>query len=287
MDRGDRVGKLFICGTPIGNLEDVTIRLLKTLRQVDIIACEDTRHTLKLLSRYKIKKPLISYHEYSKLEKEEQIVNLLQSGKSIALVSDAGMPTISDPGERLVKKVIEAGIALEIVPGPSALVSALALSGMSTEAFVFEGFLPSRSSKRKEKLQALKDEPRTIILYEAPHRLVACLQDIKTIMGPERKIAITRELTKIHEEIKRGSVDELYHYYSLNPPRGEICLVISGQQVGDKAKDLREIADEVEELIQKGMDKKEALKKKAHEYGIKKSILYNYFLENEKKNFMY
>lgn len=275
------MGKLYICGTPIGNLEDVSIRLLKTLRRVDIIACEDTRHTLKLLSRYKINKPLLSYHEYSKPEKEEQIIELVKSGRNIALVSDAGMPAISDPGERLVKKAIEAGIEMEVIPGPSAFVSALALSGMSTEAFVFEGFLPARSTKRREHLEALKDESRTIILYEAPHRLLACLEDIKAIMGLERGITVSRELTKIHEEVKRGSADELCTYYQLNPPRGEICIIISGKSVIVAAISIKEIADEVKELTQKGMDKKEALKKKAREYGIKKSILYNYLLENK------
>lgn len=273
------MGKLYICGTPIGNLEDASIRLLKTLRQVDLIACEDTRHTLRLLNRYHIKKPLLSYHEHSKPEKEDHIIRLLEDGKNIALVSDAGMPAISDPGERLVKKAIEAGISLEIIPGPSASVSALALSGMDTTAFVFEGFLPARISPRRTQLEALKDEPRTIILYEAPHRLLACLSDIKAILGEERKMAVIRELTKIHEEVQRGSAAELYTYFSLNPPRGEISLVIAGKPAVKEARSLPEIAREVEELVEKGMDKKEAFKMKAREYGIKKSTLYKYFLE--------
>ncbi|MGS0763099.1 16S rRNA (cytidine(1402)-2'-O)-methyltransferase [Syntrophomonas curvata] len=273
------MGKLYICGTPIGNLEDASIRLLRILRRVDLIACEDTRHTLRLLNRYHIKKPLLSYHEHSKPEKEDHIIRLLEGGKNIALVSDAGMPAISDPGERLVKKAIEAGIDLEVVPGPSASVSALALSGMDTDAFVFEGFLPARSSPRRAKLEALKEESRTIILYEAPHRLSACLEDIKAIFGEERRIAVVRELTKIHEEVKRGSVAELCAFYSLNPPRGEISLIIAGKPAAAEAKSLPAIAREVEELLQKGMDKKEAFKLKAREYGIKKSTLYKYFLE--------
>ena len=273
------MGKLYICATPIGNLEDASIRLLKTLRQVDMIACEDTRHTLKLLNRYKIKQQLISYHEHSKPEKEDYIIELLREGKDIALVSDAGMPAISDPGEGLVKKAITAGIKLEVIPGPSALISALAISGMDTTAFVFEGFLPSRSSQRRERLEKLKEETRTIILYEAPHRLLACLKDIQSILGEERQLAIARELTKVYEEVKRGSVTELYEYYSLNPPRGEISIIIEGKEVVVEAKSLAAIAREVEELLEQGMDKKEAFKKKAHEYGIKKSMLYNYFVK--------
>ncbi|HHV15806.1 MAG TPA: 16S rRNA (cytidine(1402)-2'-O)-methyltransferase [Gelria sp.] len=275
------MGKLYVCATPIGNLEDVSIRLLKTLRQVDIIACEDTRHTLKLLNHYKIKKQLISYHEHSKPEKEDYIIKLLQEGKDIALVSDAGMPAISDPGERLVKKAITAGINLEVIPGPSALITALAVSGMDTTAFVFEGFLPPRSSLRRKRLEKLKEEPRTIILYESPHRLLVCLQDIESVLGKERKLAIARELTKIYEEIKRGSAAQLYEYYSLNPPRGEICIIIQGKAVVVETKSLPEIAREVEELLEQGMNKKEALKKKAREYGIKKSTLYNYFIDSK------
>ena len=275
------MGKLYICATPIGNLEDATIRLLKTLRQVDMIACEDTRHTLKLLNRYKIKKQLISYHEHSKPEKEDYIIELLREGKDIALVSDAGMPAISDPGENLVKKAISAGIDLEVIPGPSALIAALAISGMDTTAFVFEGFLPSRSSQRRERLEKLKEETRTIILYEAPHRLLACLKDIELILGEERQLAIARELTKVYEEVKRGSVTELYEYYSLNPPRGEISIIIEGKEVVVEAKSLTEIIREVEELLEQGMDKKEAFKTKAREYGIKKSMLYNYFVKSK------
>ena len=275
------MGTLYICATPIGNLEDASIRLLKTLRKVDMIACEDTRQTLKLLNRYKIKKQLISYHEHSKPEKEDYIIELLREGKDIALVSDAGMPAISDPGERLVKKAITAGIKLEVIPGPSALIAALAISGIDTAVFIFEGFLPSRSSQRKERLEMLKEETRTIILYEAPHRLLACLKDIQSILGEERQLAVARELTKVYEEVKRGSAAELYEYYSLNPPRGEISIIIQGKAVAAEAKSLVEIAQEVEELLEQGMDKKEAFKTKAREYGIKKSMLYNYFVKSK------
>lgn len=275
------MGTLYICATPIGNLEDASIRLLKTLRKVDMIACEDTRHTLKLLNRYKIKKQLISYYEHSKPEKEDYIIELLRQGKDIALVSDAGMPAISDPGERLVKKAIIEGIKLEVIPGPSALIAALAISGIDTTAFTFEGFLPSRSSQRRARLEMLKEETRTIILYEAPHRLLACLKDIQLILGEERQLAVARELTKVYEEVKRGSAGELYEYYSLNPPRGEISIIIQGKAVIAEVKSLVEIAQEVEELLEQGMDKKEAFKMKAREYGIKKSMLYNYFVNSK------
>ncbi|MGI5912673.1 MAG: 16S rRNA (cytidine(1402)-2'-O)-methyltransferase [Syntrophomonadaceae bacterium] len=274
------MGKLFICATPIGNLEDASIRLLKTLRKVDIIVCEDTRHTLKLLNHYKIKKTLFSYHKFSKPEKEDNIIEMIKEGKDIALVSDAGMPAISDPGERLVAKAIDAGIQLEVIPGPSALISALALSGLNTASFVFEGFLPSRRAKRRQQLEKLREEHRTIILYEAPHRLLACLEDIKAIMGEGRRIVLAREITKIHEEIKRGSVEEIYTHFSLNPPRGEISLIIAGKKTVIEKKSIDEVVQEVKELVKQGMDKKEALKKKASENGIKKSILYESFIKN-------
>ena len=180
-----------------------------------------------------------------------------------------------------MKKAISAGIDLEVIPGPSALIAALAISGMDTTAFVFEGFLPSRSSQRRERLEKLKEETRTIILYEAPHRLLACLKDIELILGEERQLAIARELTKVYEEVKRGSVTELYEYYSLNPPRGEISIIIEGKEVVVEAKSLTEIIREVEELLEQGMDKKEAFKTKAREYGIKKSMLYNYFVKSK------
>ena len=195
------MGKLYICGTPIGNLDDVSIRLLKTLRKVDLIACEDTRQTVKILNRFKIKTPLTSYHEHSSKGKEDYLLEELLSGKNIALVSDAGMPLISDPGETLVKRVITADIDLEIVPGPSALICALALSGLDSTAFIFEGFLPNRSSKRREALTALQKETRTIILYEAPHRLSSTLKDIEEVMGGDRPIVVARELTKKYEEM--------------------------------------------------------------------------------------
>lgn len=272
------MSKLYICGTPIGNLEDVSIRLLKTLRRVDIIACEDTRHTAKLLSRYKIKKPLISYHEHSSREKEEYILNLLLEGKEIALVSDAGMPGISDPGEGLIKKAVEKDIPLEVVPGPCAAVAALALSGMDTSGFVFVGFLPAKEGKREEVLQELKEEKRTLIFYEAPHRLLKTLKDMKKTWGGERGIAVVRELTKVYEEVKRGSLDDMVEYFTVNAPRGEFTLVVQGD-ASEKEADMEQVLAEVKVLMDQGVNKKEALKLKAREYKLKKSELYKSFID--------
>lgn len=275
------MGTLFICGTPIGNMDDASIRLLKTLRKVDLIACEDTRHTIKLLNRFKIKNKLISYHEYSSREKEDYLIEQLLAGKSIALVSDAGMPVISDPGQTLVKKAVEAGIRIEVVPGPSALIAALAVSGLDSREFIFAGFLPERSAKRKQDLQRYLHEARTVIFYEAPHRLAAALNDMEAVLGGERQAVAARELTKIFEEVKRGSIKELKEIFTQSPPRGEICLLLAGSDRTSETKDIKEIAAEINTLVQAGMDKKEALKIKAREYHIKKAILYKYFVENK------
>lgn len=277
-----KAGKLYICGTPIGNLDDVSIRLLKTLRRVDIIACEDTRVSVKLLNRFKIKTRLISYHEYSKQEKEDYILSRLLQGQNIALLSDAGMPTISDPGERLIKRALQANIQLEIIPGPSALTAALALSALDSSAFIFTGFLPSRRRRRRQELGRLQNEQRTIVLYEAPHRLQECLQDIAEIMGTDRKLAVARELSKKHEEVKRGTAGELLQYYSISPPRGEICLVIGAAAEKSAEADWECILKETWELIDSGADKKEAFKVKAKEYGVRKNELYKKFVDKKR-----
>lgn len=276
------MGKLYICGTPIGNMEDVSIRLLKTLRQVDLIACEDTRQTIKLLNHYKIKKPLISYHEHSDKNREDHLLNKLLEGQNIALVSDAGMPTISDPGENLIKRAIEAGVDIEVVPGPSAFTAALAVSGLDASSFIFIGFLPSKAKKRRELLAEFIDAQRTVICYEAPHRLLEALQDIKDILGPDRYVVVARELTKKFEEVLRGTAGELIEHFTEKAPKGEICLLIDKKNASEEV-DFQQIIAEVEELINKGVDKKEAFKMKAKEYSIKKSEIYNYFVEKEKK----
>lgn len=272
------MGKLYICGTPIGNLEDVSIRLLKTLRKVDFIVCEDTRRTIKLLNHYKIKKPLISYHEHSKKEKEDYILGLLMEGNEIALVSDAGMPGISDPGENLVKRAIDAEIPVEVIPGPTAAVSALAVSGIDASSFVFVGFLPNKKGKRREEILKLKEEKRTMVFYESPHRLIETLKDMQEIWGEDRRIAVARELTKVYEEVIRASLKEAVSYFELNPPKGEFTLVIEGDKT-EKEASLEEILREVKELIESGINRNEAFKIKAREYKLRKSDLYKSFIE--------
>lgn len=272
-------GKLYICGTPIGNLEDASIRLLKTLRTVDMIACEDTRHTIKLLNHFKIKNRLISYHEHSSYQKEQYILEELSRGMRIALVSDAGMPTISDPGEKLISKAIAAGTEIEVIPGPSACTAALAVSGLDSSSFVFLGFLPPKKSKRQSSLESFKKQPRTLVLYEAPHRLLDTLEDIAAVMGEQQQVCIAREITKIHEEVRRGAAAELVHYYKDNPPRGEICLVVPVQEETAGPINMERIIRETVELINNGVEKKEALKMKAQEYKIKKSTIYKQYLE--------
>lgn len=273
------MGKLYICGTPIGNLEDASIRLLKTLRRVDCIACEDTRQTLKLLNHFKIKNRLVSYHEHSNRQKEDFLLQEMLEGKEIALVSDAGMPAISDPGQQLVRRAVEADIPIEVIPGPSAVTTLVAISGIDCSTFIFAGFLPNRSQKRRQYLSALVDEKRPVICYEAPHRLLAALEDIEQTMGSERELIVARELTKVHEEVLRGSVAFLKEKFTLTAPRGEICLIIEGKMESEATPDLDTIIEEVEELIQKGMTKKEAFKMKASQYHLQKSTIYNYYVE--------
>jgi len=273
-------GTLYVCGTPIGNLEDVSIRLLKTLRRVDLIACEDTRHTIKLLNRYKIKKPLLSYHEHSSNEREEHLLHEILNGKNIALVSDAGMPCISDPGPELVKKAIESGINIEVIPGPSAFTAALAISGLDSSSFIFYGFLPRQRNLRRSLLKDLQEESRTVIFYEAPHRLLTSLADMKELLGEEQPLTLGRELTKQYQEMQHGTVAELLEIFQTRTPRGEICLLLPGRQRVQPTAALEQIANETEQLIKQGVDKKEAFKVKAHEYGIKKSLLYKYFIDH-------
>ncbi len=273
------MGKLYICGTPIGNLEDVSIRLLKTLRMVDFIACEDTRHTIKLLNRYKIKKRLISYHEHSSRNREDYILNQLLEGKKVALLSDAGMPGICDPGERLIQRAIENDLDIEVIPGPSAAVSALTVSGLDSSTFVFEGFLPRQASKRIETLESNKEEARTIIYYETPHRLMKTLLDIQAVLGENRKIVVVRELTKRHQEIIRGSVDEIIDKFQQQVPRGEFCLLIGGQVKEPLKLNVEQLIEELDELIEDGMNKKEAFRLKAKQYQLQKSLVYKYYTD--------
>ncbi|TYP57380.1 16S rRNA (cytidine(1402)-2'-O)-methyltransferase [Thermosediminibacter litoriperuensis] len=284
-------GILYLCPTPIGNLEDITLRVLRVLKEVDYIAAEDTRVTRKLLNHYGIKTPLTSYREHNRAEKGEEIVRDLLEGKSVALVSDAGTPGISDPGEDLVKKAVEAGIRVVPLPGPSAVICAVAASGLSTGKFVFEGFLPQKSSERRKRLAELKDEERTIVFYEAPHRLLKSLSDIREILG-NRRITVAREMTKVHEEFFRGSVEEAVMRYRSEPPRGEIVLVLEGFR-GEKPEtggiDLEDeesrrlLLDRIRTYMNQGMDKKKAMKTAAKELGVSRREAYKLLVESEKE----
>mgnify|MGYP004586423801 FL=1 len=269
-------GTLYVVGTPIGNLEDITLRQLRTLEETDFIAAEDTRVTRKLLNHYEIKKEVISYHEHSTADVLESIIARLLSGESCAAVTDAGMPCISDPGEPLVKMCYEKNIPVSVVPGPSAVVSAVAVSGQHTARFTFEGFLSMNKKERKAHLESLKDEKRTMVFYEAPHKLVKTLADFKEYFGEERKISFCRELTKIHEEVKIMTVSEAEKYYEINAPRGEFVLVIEGKTPEEKKEfSLEDALLLVNEKIFDGMKANQACKEVALSTGISKSVLYS------------
>ena len=268
-------GCLYLCATPIGNLEDITLRGLRILREADYIAAEDTRHTLKLLNHYDISKPLISYHEHNRREKGPHIISLVQQGYQVALVSDAGMPGISDPGADLVQLAYEAGAAVTVAPGPSAALSALVLSSLSTQRFVFEGFLPRVKKQRQQRIRMLATEERTVIIYEAPHRLTSLLQDMLTELG-DRKVSIVRELTKIHEEVLLMSLQKAVDYYQDRNPKGEFVVVLEGVEKESGQKDFSQISieDHLKEYLETGLNKKQAVKQVAKDRGIPKSQVY-------------
>lgn len=272
-------GTLYICPTPIGNLEDITLRVLNTLKSVDLIAAEDTRHTLKLLNHFEIQKPLTSYHEHNKKGKGEVLINKLLEGENIALVSDAGMPGISDPGADIIKLCIEEEIPFEVLPGPTATILALVGSGLDTNKFTFEGFLDRDKKKRKERLEMIKREDRTLIFYEAPHRITATLADILNVLG-NRRAVIARELTKKYEEFIRGNISELIEHIKQNPPRGEMVLICEGANLEEEAileqNKLEEISikDHIILLMEDGLDKKTAIKEVAKLRNISKRDVY-------------
>lgn len=268
-------GKLYIVGTPIGNLKDITIRALEVLENVDIILAEDTRQTLKLLNHYNISSKLISYHKFNEKEKLKEIVNMLQEGNSMALVSDAGMPILSDPGQPLVMMLVEEKIDIEVVPGPTALTTAIAYSNIPTETFVFEGFLPMNSRRRKERLNMISMEPRTMIFYEAPHKLLATLKDLYDKIG-NRKVCLVRELTKIYEEQKYTTVEDLINEIEQDGIKGEIVFILEGNEnkeenINDTHKTNLEL---VKEYISLGLGKNDAIKKVAKERGLTKNEVY-------------
>ena len=283
-------GRLYLCATPIGNLGDISHRALEVLRSVDLIAAEDTRHTRKLLNHFEIDKPMTSYFEHNRKEKGEYLVKKMKSGLSVALVSDAGTPAISDPGEDLVKLCVESGVPVSPIPGPVAGICALISSGISTGRFAFEGFLPVNKNGRMERLNAVKDDTRTLIFYEAPHKLRNTLSDMLDVLG-DRKISLCRELTKIHEEILRFSLSEACRYYADVLPKGEFVLVLEGKDPEvireEKRKDVLTLSVEehFRQCLEEGMSEKEALKKVASERGVPKRDIYAHIKihENEEK----
>lgn len=278
-------GTLFLCATPIGNLEDITFRVLRTLKEVDVIAAEDTRNSIRLLNHFEIHTPMTSYHEYNKYDKGKVLIERLLAGENIALITDAGTPGISDPGEELVRMCYDAGVTVTSLPGASACVTALTLSGLSTRRFAFEAFLPTDKKEREEVLKELKKETRTIILYEAPHRLLKTLNLLKDWLGETRRLTVCRELTKKYETAFLTTLQEACEYYEENMPKGECVLVIEGRSREEMAQEEQRKWEEltIEEHMQiylsKNVDKKEAMKKVAKDRGISKRDVYNYLAQ--------
>jgi 16S rRNA (cytidine1402-2'-O)-methyltransferase len=276
-------GKLFIVGTPIGNLDDMSKRVIDTLNLVDFIACEDTRVTIRLLNYFGIKKKLVSFHEFSPKEKEEKIIHELKDGKKIAFVSDAGMPLISDPGYELVRRCIEEDIEVTVVPGPSAFVCALVLSGQNTYSFVFEGFLPKNKRAKREKLESLKYEKRTLIFYEAPHKLLDTLSQMAEIFGEEREISIVKEITKVHESVMLTNLSKAIEFFKQNPPKGEYVLVVKGYEDAkekEQENNIELIREKLNEKLLQGFSRKEAARMVADELKLPKNKVYKIMVES-------
>lgn len=273
-------GTLYIVATPIGNLEDITLRALRILKEVDVIAAEDTRHTLKLLNHYEISKPLISYHRHNEDKKTDVLIEKLKNGENIALVSDAGTPGICDPGEEAVKMAIAEGIKVVPIPGACAMINALICSGMDTEEFVFLGFLPLNKKNRREKLEKIKNEKSTIILYEAPHKISSTLEDLKDIIE-DRNIVIARELTKIHEEFFRGNINEAIKY--AENIKGENIIIIEGNKTKEEENDFENMSLEEHYIFYKnqGLSKKEIIKKVAKDRNVNKNEIYMAYIEKD------
>ena len=276
-------GKLYLCATPIGNLEDITYRVLRTLKEVDLIAAEDTRNSIKLLNHFDIHTPMTSYHEYNKIEKAEVLIRKMQEGTNIALITDAGTPGISDPGEDLVRMCYEAGVEVTSLPGPAACITALTLSGLSTRRFAFEAFLPSDKKERQAVLAELVNETRTIIMYEAPHRLIKTLNELLDTLG-NRKMTLCRELTKKHETAFASTIEDILKFYETQEPKGECVLVIEGKSRAELVQEEREkweemtIEEHMEVYLGQGMDKKEAMKAVAKDRGVSKRDIYQALL---------
>lgn len=279
-------GILYLCATPIGNLEDITFRVIRTLKEVDLIAAEDTRHSIKLLNHFEIKTPMTSYHEFNKIEKAKYLVGLLLSGQNIALITDAGTPGISDPGEELVRQAYMAGITVTSLPGACAVVTALTLSGLSTRRFCFEAFLPTDNKERRRILEDLKKETRTILLYEAPHRLNKTLQELFEALG-NRQITILKELTKKHETVRLTTLSEAVSIYASMEPKGEFVIAIQGVSFAELEADKQEqwaaltLDEHMKHYLDKGYDKKEAMKLVAKDRGISKREVYQSLIQED------
>ena len=279
-------GKLYLCATPIGNLEDITYRVIRTLKEVDFIGAEDTRNSIKLLNHFEIKTPMTSYHEFNKYDKAKSLVESMLAGKNIALITDAGTPGISDPGEELVRQCYEAGIEVTSLPGAAACITALTMSGQKTRRFVFEAFLPKDKKEKAKVLESLKNETRTIIIYEAPHRLLKTLKELEGVLG-DRPLTICRELTKKYEEACPTSISKAILKYSEKEPKGEFVLVIAGKPEEDLIREERQkweemsVEEHVEYYINMGKDKKEAMKAAAKDRGVSKREIYNDLINNE------
>ena len=273
-------GKLYLCATPIGNLDDITLRVLNTLKEADLIAAEDTRHSIKLLNHFGIKTPMTSYHEYNKIDKAHYLVEQMRQGVNIALVTDAGTPGISDPGEELVRQCYEAGIKVTSLPGAAACITALTMSGQKTRRFVFEAFLPKDKKEKQMVLKSLENEVRTIIIYEAPHRLTKTLKDLEKTLG-DRPLTICRELTKKYEDAVQTTIARAIEFYEENTPKGEFVLVVAGKEISEiKEEEMQKwesmsIEEHMELYMNKGVPKKEAMKMVAKDRGVSKRDIYN------------
>ena len=277
-------GKLYLCATPIGNLEDITYRVVRTLNEVDLIGAEDTRNSIKLLNHFDIKTPMTSYHEFNKYDKAKQLVEMMKEGKNLAIIPDAGTPGISDPGEEVVRQCFEAGIQVTSLPGPAACITALTMSGQKTRRFCFEAFLPKDKKEKVAVLEELKNETRTIIIYEAPHRLARTLKELRETLG-NRQLTLCRELTKKYEEADKTTIDQAIEKYNEKEPRGEYVLVIEGksqEEIQEENKQKWEsmtIEEHMEYYISQGNDKKSAMKLVAKDRGVSKRDIYNQLIK--------
>ena len=279
--KNKETGELFLCATPIGNLEDMPVRAVRIMKEADLIAAEDTRNSIKLINHFEIDTPMTSYHEYNKVDKAKVLVDKMLAGQTVALITDAGTPGISDPGEELVRQAVQAGINVTSVPGPAACINALIISGLPTRRFVFEAFLPSDKKERAAVLEELSHETRTMIIYEAPHRLCRTLAELAEILGGDRQIAVCKELTKRHEAVYRSDIKGAVDYYNANEPRGEYVLVIAGLNREDIIRDKQDawkempLEEHLKHYESQGIERREAIKLVAKDRGVPKREIYN------------